>query len=438
MITKRLLTIFRITGEKEDFETVAKSIENGAIFKGTNLWILIFAIFIASLGLNVNSTAVIIGAMLISPLMGPIIGIGLGVGINDLPLLRKSFSNLASAVIVALTTSTLYFSLTPLNQAHSELLARTSPNIYDVLIALFGGFACTLAIFSKNKGNVLPGAAIATALMPPICTAGYGLATWQLNFFLGAMYLFVINTVFIASAGLFTIRLLRFPHKVLPDLTAQTQTRRIITAVILLTLIPSVYFGYDIVKQSQFTQNANLFIEKESALPNDYLLNTKIDPKSKTISLTYGGKEISKMEIESLRKKLSYYNLDDVALEVKQGFAYLDNNNNNTSDPQLVQLGAALDSKQAEINSLRLQLDSMIMNNAKGNEIFEELRIQYPALKEVIYTPNAFVTYESQKTGHLPLFGLKFERPLPLKEKRKITEWLKVRLKQEDLKIIFE
>lgn len=433
MITKRLLTLFRITGEKEDFETVAKSIENGAIFRGTNLWILIFAIFIASLGLNVNSTAVIIGAMLISPLMGPIIGIGFGVGINDLPLLRKSFSNLASAVIVALITSTIYFSLSPLNQAHSELLARTSPTIYDVLIALFGGFACTLAIFSKNKGNVIPGAAIATALMPPICTAGYGLATWQPGFFLGAMYLFVINTVFIASAGLFTVRLLRFPHKVLPDAAAQTRTTRMITAIILLTLIPSVYFGYDIVKQSQFTQNANLFIEKESALPNDYLLNKKIDPKTKTISLTYGGKEISALEIESLKRKLSYYNLEGVVLEVKQGFAYL-----NTTTPQVAQLGAALEIKQAEINALRLQLDSMLTNSAKGNEIFKELQIQYPELREVIYTPNASVSNETQSPEHLPLFSLRFGKALPLKEKQKITRWLSIRMKQDNLKVIFE
>lgn len=180
----QFLNNFRIDKEKEDYEEVIENIEKGVVFRGTNLWVLIFAIFIASLGLNVNSTAVIIGAMLVSPLMGPIIGMGLGVGINDLALVKKAFRNLALAVSVSLATSTLYFLLSPINEAHSEILARTSPNIYDLLIAVFGGLAGILAISSKQKGNVIPGVAIATALMPPLCTAGYGLATLQYKFFL--------------------------------------------------------------------------------------------------------------------------------------------------------------------------------------------------------------------------------------------------------------
>jgi uncharacterized hydrophobic protein (TIGR00271 family) len=206
---KNPFDIFSLHYEKEDFNTVITGIESGISFRGTNLWILIFAIFVASLGLNVNSTAVIIGAMLISPLMGPIMGIGLGIGINDPLLLRRAISNFAIATIVALTTSTIFFLLSPLNDAHSEILARTSPNIYDVLIALFGGFAGIIATSTRQKGNVIPGVAIATALMPPLCTAGYGLATWQMNFFLGAFYLFIINTVFIALATLLIVRLLR-------------------------------------------------------------------------------------------------------------------------------------------------------------------------------------------------------------------------------------
>ena len=180
----RFFDHFKIDHEKEKIETITTNINSGVVFRGTNLWILIFAIFVASLGLNVNSTAVIIGAMLISPLMGPIMGIGLGVGINDLSLVRKAFLNYFLATVVALTTSTIFFLLSPLDDAHSEILARTSPNIYDVLIALFGGFAGIIATSSKQKGNVIPGVAIATALMPPLCTAGYGLASFQLEFFL--------------------------------------------------------------------------------------------------------------------------------------------------------------------------------------------------------------------------------------------------------------
>ena len=184
----------------EEFTQVKLEIEKGIRFNGTNLWILIIAILVASLGLNVNSTAVVIGAMLISPLMGPIIGMGWSACINDLELLKKAARNFAFATVASLLTSTFYFTFTPLDEAHSELLARTAPNIYDVLIAFFGGMAGIIAIGSKNKGNVLPGVAIATALMPPLCTAGYGIATGQWSFFFGALYLFIINSVYIALA----------------------------------------------------------------------------------------------------------------------------------------------------------------------------------------------------------------------------------------------
>lgn len=212
-MAEKFLDKFKLLTEKEDYKTVVTNIENGVVFRGTNLWVLIFAIFVASLGLNVNSTAVIIGAMLISPLMGPIMGIGLGMGINDISLLRKAIYNFLVATSVALATSTVFFLLSPLSDAHSEILARTAPNIYDVLIAFFGGLAGILATSSRHKGNVIPGVAIATALMPPLCTAGYGLATLQLSFFFGAFYLFIINTVFIALATFIIVRLLHFPLK---------------------------------------------------------------------------------------------------------------------------------------------------------------------------------------------------------------------------------
>jgi uncharacterized hydrophobic protein (TIGR00271 family) len=229
---------FSLYYEKEKYETVIENINSGVVFKGTNLWILIFAILVASLGLNVNSTAVIIGAMLISPLMGPIMGIGLGIGINDLSLLRKALKNYFFASGTGLATSFVYFLLSPLNEAHSEILARISPNIYDVLIAFFGGFAGIIATASKQKGNVIPGVAIATALMPPLCTAGYGLATLKFNFLLGSLYLFIINTVFIALATFITVRLLKFPGKHLAAENADRKAHRIIIAVAIITVLP--------------------------------------------------------------------------------------------------------------------------------------------------------------------------------------------------------
>ena len=174
---------FRLKGEREDFEVIYTNIDSGVVFKGTNLWVLVFAIIICSLGLNVNSAAVVIGAMLVSPIMGPIIGMGFGLATTDLTLVKKALYNYLFAGMVGLVASTLYFSLTPIDVAQTEMLVRTSPNIYDVLIAFFGGLAGIIAIASKMKGNVIPGVAIATALMPPLCTAGYGLATLQMEFF---------------------------------------------------------------------------------------------------------------------------------------------------------------------------------------------------------------------------------------------------------------
>lgn len=244
---QNIFSRFDLEHEKELHNIIIDNIVQGVSFKGTNLWVLIFAIILASLGLNVNSTSVIIGAMLISPLMGPIMGLGLALGINDLSLLRKSFSNFGYAVLVGLVTSTIYFKITPIDNAHSELFARTYPTIYDVLIAFFGGLAGIVATSSKLKGNVIPGVAIATALMPPLCTAGFGLATLNWNYFFGAFYLFIINTVFIGAATIITVRLLKFPLKHLPDTKADRKVKRIIYMVLISTLIPSIYFGYDIV-----------------------------------------------------------------------------------------------------------------------------------------------------------------------------------------------
>ena len=214
-------------------------ISSGVTFRGTNLWVLIFAILIASLGLNVNSTAVIIGAMLISPLMGPIIGMGLAIGIGDLPLLKNSIKNYLIATVISVLTAMLYFSISPLTEAQSELLARTSPTLYDVLIALFGGAAGILALSTRGKGNVIPGVAIATALMPPLCTAGYGLAMGEWSFFFGAFYLFFINTVFIALSTYIGVRMLRFRPKTTVSKERMKVVNRTIIALVFVTMIPA-------------------------------------------------------------------------------------------------------------------------------------------------------------------------------------------------------
>lgn len=428
-----ILDQFRLADEKEDFDTVSNNIHSGIAFKGTNLWILIFAIFIASLGLNVNSTAVIIGAMLVSPLMGPIIGVGFCMAINDVTLLRKSLISLAFAATVGLTTSTVFFILSPINEAHSEILARTSPNIYDVLIALFGGFAGILASASKFKGNVIPGVAIATALMPPLCTAGYGLATLQFTFFFGALYLFLINSVFIALATFITTRFLKFPYKQLPKQEDEVKSKRIIMGVVLITLIPSIYFGYDMVQKNKFLKSANLFVEHEAIFPNDYLLKKQIDTKTNTITLTYGGQIIEENEIALLKSKLNKYNLQNTTLKIQQGFAYL---NNNLDDKQTSQLTLALNEKATQINKLQNKIDSLNTQSHLGKQIHNELKAQYPFIQSCIL--QHAINYNDSTQQKIWIAIIHANTKWQKKDQITLEKWLKVRMNLNDINIYFE
>lgn len=425
-----ILDNFRLTDEKEDFLKVSSNIENGIDFKGTNLWILIFAIFIASLGLNVNSTAVIIGAMLVSPLMGPIMGIGLGMAVNDLNLLRKSFFSYLFAAGIGLLTSTIFFLLSPINDAHSEILARTSPNIYDVLIALFGGFAGMLATSSTLKGNVIPGVAIATALMPPLCTAGYGLATLKPDFFFGAFYLFLINTVFIALATLITARLLKYPYKKLPQKKDELKAKRIVYVVVFITILPSLYLGYSLVEQNNYLQTANDFIEKEAVFPNDYLLQKNIDAKNKAITLVFGGDIISQNDIEKLKVKLNNYNLKATDLIVKQGFAYLQQVNKEES-----QLTFVLNEKEKQIQLLQKQLDSLIVDRKLSEQVFNEIQVQYPTVEKFILQPACINSKEGQTINWI--CNIETSQNLNSKDQLKIEDWLKIRIQSNNILIYF-
>ncbi len=428
---------FKLNHEKEELETVITSIDNGVVFRGTNLWVLIFAIFVASLGLNLNSPAVIIGAMLISPLMGPIMGIGLGVGINDVPLLRKAIYNYFIASSVALATSTVFFLLSPLNDAHSEILARTSPTIYDVLIALFGGFAGIVAVSSKQKGNVLPGMAIATALMPPLCTAGYGLATFQLKFFYGALYLFAINTVFIALATFIIVRLLHFPYKHLANKRSDRIAQGIVWIVVLATLIPSLYFGYDMVTQVRFSKKANLFINNEAHFANDYLLSKKIDAKKKSILLVFGGKEIMPDEIEQLKSHLKKYGLENTVLEVKQGFAYLAETNDIERNDELLQTSVVIAEKEKEMDLMKSQLDSIANQEVISKQVYAELRSLYPVIKYAIIQPSTlFIDSTSTQPTYLAI--LTVSKNISSREKSKIENWLKTRLQVPSITLILK
>ncbi len=424
---------FNLHDEKEDYQAVIKNMERDIASRGANLWILIFAIFVASLGLNVNSTAVIIGAMLISPLMGPIMGMGLGMGINDLALLRRSLLNYLFAAGVSLATSTVYFAITPIDAAHSEILARTSPNIYDVLIALFGGLAGIVAVSCKHRGNVIPGVAIATALMPPLCTAGYGLATFQMTYFFGAFYLFLINTVFIALATLIGVRFLQFPLKKLRDHEAEIRAKRIALWVVVLTLLPSLYLGYDIVRQEKFKQNATRFIQREAQFQNDYLLEKSIDARHKTITLTYGGKKITDPEIEQLKSRLANYGLGNASVNVRQGFEYL-----NVSNPTELTnpLKQALADKEYELLALKTKIDSLQALEVNTTQLLNEAKALYPDLRQLACTEFRSPVPLKKGTVEDYLVYLQFSKLPDRKGKKQVQDWLETRLHRK-VQVVF-
>lgn len=284
-----LLRSFDLRHDQREPEAIHEAVVSGVRAAGTNLWVLIFAIFVASIGLNVNSTAVIIGAMLISPLMGPIVAIGYGAGVNDFALIKRALQTLLRFVALSLATATLYFAVSPLSQAQSELLARTSPTLWDVAIAFFGGAAGIVALTRREVSNVVPGVAIATALMPPLCTAGFGLASGNLSYFAGAFYLFSINAVFIAFATLLIVKVLRLPARADIDPAVRKRSRLIIGTAVAVTLMPSTYLAWRLVQREFFASAAGAIVRELSQDARFIVLGSDIDPATRTLALTLAG-----------------------------------------------------------------------------------------------------------------------------------------------------
>lgn len=427
---------------KEDEQLTVETIRNGVEFKGANLWILIFATFIASLGLNVNSTAVIIGAMLISPLMGPIMGVGLAIGQNDFELLKRSLKNYLVATLFSVITATLYFSFTPLNEVQSELLARTSPTIYDVFIALFGGMAGIVALSTKEKGNVIPGVAIATALMPPLCTAGFGLATGNLLYFLGAFYLYFINSVFISLATVIGVRVMHFQLKAFVDKEREKMVKRYIVLIALGTMIPAVYLTYGIVKETFYQSAANHFISKEMDFPDTQVLDRKVSYDTREIRVVLIGKEVSEDRIVEARSRLKDYKLNNTKLVVFQGI------NSNTADISNIRSMVMEDfykNSEKELASQKQKIDSLekIVQLHKETgmanmKIASEMKVLFPAVNTLAMTQTLKLNIEAVQTDTVTYVILGCEKKPSATEKKKISEWLKTRTGAKKLKLIVE
>lgn len=433
---RTLLDYINLDSEVDAFDKIHTTIEKDLVFRGTNLWILVFAIIVASVGLNMNSTAVIIGAMLISPLMGPINGMGYSIATYNLPLFRKALKNFTFAVVAGLLASTAYFAVSPISTAHSELLARTSPTIYDVLIAFFGGLAGIVAISSKQKGNVIPGVAIATALMPPLCTAGYGLATGQFTYFFGAIYLFTINTVFIAISSVVISQILKFPIITIVGEAQKKRINSLISAIIILVLIPSIYLGYRLVQKEQFNENALRYISNIRVVEGNFLLKNDIDPKTRTIKLIYGGTNLSDLQKRDIRLRAADFALKNVKIEFEQGLSFTDIALKNNESETL----------RAEINRLNLvvreserKLESVVEKQQMGGDLLAELAVLYPAVTSCSYSESLIYRKGSDAPDKLAfVFVTSKSKQLSAAEKDQIANWLRARLKSDAVKVYFE
>lgn len=432
----RLLNYIDLDSDLDNYDKIHEIIKKDLIFKGTNLWILAFAIIVASVGLNINSTAVIIGAMLISPLMGPINGMGYSIATYDFQLFKQSLKNFSFAVTASLIASTAYFMISPISTAHSELLARTSPTIYDVLIALFGGMAGIVAISSKHKGNVIPGVAIATALMPPLCTTGYGIATLQYSYLFGALYLFIINTVFIAISSVIISQMLKFPIRTLVDAGQKKKVNQWISFVIVLVLIPSIYFGYLLVEKENFMAKATQFVGTVNITEGNYLLKNIVDPEKKSITLIYAGTPLTKEQKSTITEKAREFSLKDASIHFQQGFSF---------DP-LIRKNTEVENLTAEINRLSLlindkdkKIDTMVHKNDMGKQILDEIKVLYPQIKSCSYAESVLFNDTTSQAEKIEIIIFKLDgKRIERAGQKKITGWLQKRLKSTRIEVFFQ
>lgn len=409
--------------EKKD--KVLENVTSNISFRGSNLWILACAIIIASIGLNVNSTAVIIGAMLISPLMGPIVGAGFALGTYNFPLLKKSFKNLLIATVVSLLVSGFYFYISPFKDVQSELLARTAPNIYDVLIAFFGGLVGVIAITRVEKGNPIPGVAIATALMPPLCTAGFGLATFNFSYFLGAFYLYTINCFFICIATFLVVKYLHYPSSIV-DSKYEKRIRYSISFLILVMIVPSSYLAYNLYNEKKFTKTAEIFLQKEFEKNGYTLIYKKINYNAnpKTIDVAFLNKKFTAEEIKSYNKMLSDNGLANTKINIRQNNSDLKSeilseiNKNNTN----------LSEKDIALSSLRSELDNYKVSDST---LGKEIQILYPDMSGVSYGKIAqYPETDSARLQFVMIYSGKKVNELQLKS------WLEKRLNEKNVKLL--
>lgn len=412
-----------------------KAIRNSIYFRGPNVWILVFSIIIASVGLNVNSIPVIIGAMLISPLLGPIFGIGLGLGINDTGLLKSSLKNILVMMLISLVASFLYFLITPLSLSNpTELLARTNPTIYDVLIALFGGFAGIFELSRKEKGTVFSGVAIATALMPPLCTAGFGLANGNLMYFIGALYLFTINCIFIILATYLTVKYMKFEQYEYKDERTGKRARRLITIITAIVVVPSIWSAIVMVRENTFNQDVAEFINMNKNLYSGYIMDYKVEHrKGSRVEVYFTGEPLSASEKNNFLESAKEFGLKPEQVIIKEhalvegtGEAEILKGIYERTDNEITR-------REAEIKKLEDELKLLHASDIPYSQITREAVNQYPELKSLFVARGAEVRSSDFKESDGLLAVATTTRPLSDEQKLRLKNWLRIRLGIENV-----
>ena len=419
-----------------DVVAAEKNIRGNVKFRGPNAWILAVAVIIASVGLNVNSIPVVIGAMLISPLMGPIFGMGLGLGVNDIELMKSSGKNLLVMVSISIAVSFLYFLITPLSLSNpTELLARTSPTFYDVLIASFGGFAGILELCRKEKGTVISGVAIATALMPPLCTAGYGLACGNMAHFIGALYLFVINSTFIMLATYVGVKYLRFQQTEYKDVARGKRTRRITSALIVLLVIPSIWSAVILIRQNNFEADATAFVEHRKTYGKSVLYDYKISFKDKAhLELFFTGDPLDETSKAEVMEVAGGYGLEEDQISIKDYTRSAESNDIELFQEIYRRNEEQIASKDQEIRTLGEELKLLKDNSIPHSQIAKEIFSIYPSVSEISLSRGKTVNRDLTESDVL-MVNLHCNQPLSEELTGQMKEWLKTRLEIDNVLI---
>ncbi len=441
--------------DETDYEQTRAGIMKDILFRGPTVYILICSIFIASIGLNLNSPAVIIGAMLIAPLMGPILGVGLAFGTNDVPLLGKALYNFGVMVVISLVSSTMYFLITPLVEYQPEILARTTPTTLDILVAIFGGIAGIVAGSRREKSNVIPGVAIATALMPPLCTSGFGLATGNWSFFFGAFYLFMLNSIFICASTVVGVRYLGFPMKKFINKERERKVKNYMAIVMTIVILPSLWIFYGVVKESWFKSRAEKFVHQVVKMPGARVVDKKFlyNDTIPTIEIFMIGKEIPKDTVKKWERSMNGFGLTSCHLDVfgigeseapQPDLELMSGKLKETIQAEVVQDLFKLNQEEMinheqQIKILENEIMRLQPRDLKLSSIAKELKIQFEDLERVSYA-EALESDMSEKIDTIPTILVKWRNGTRnsriLKDQEKIQKIIQLRLELDRVRVI--